>query len=447
MESSVVRRALWFSFFDGIATVCMVGLLETHGIAALLSLHATDMELALMGSVPLFLSALIQLAAPWVSAHVHARKPVCLVSVGGQILMLLLLGLCGWFKASWITFVFVALYSLYAMSGSFGSSMWSSWIADLVPPQVRGRMFAWRNRSFCVAQVSVGVLSGIVVKHCLGLDLGWRVFMGVFIAAALFRTIALACLARQYEPPLAFRHPRRDFTYLDFLRKASTSNFARFTIFVALIHGGTAVAGPFFTKYYLDTLHLRYDVFTLVVNAHLVGTLLFLPFWGKIADHYGNWLVVRLTAAIIALLPLPYLFLTQPSMLMLLNFTAGASWSGFGLATFSYLLDSVTPQRRVRCAAYMGATVGFSIFACGLCGGWLAHHLPPILFWKSGYQTLFAVSSIARCTVVGVFVGFGLVREIRHVKRVTPAQIFSELPGVRLSLDFARNAYRVFRRV
>ena len=95
----------------------------------------------------------------------------------------------------------------------------------------------------------------------------------------------------------------------------------------------------------------------------------------------------------------------------------------------------------------MGATVGFSVFACGLLGGWLAHHVPPLLFWHSGYQSLFAASALTRSAVVGIFVGFGLIREVRAVKSATTAQIFAELPGVRLSLDFARNAYRVFRRV
>jgi hypothetical protein len=69
------------------------------------------------------------------------------------------------------------------------------------------------------------------------------------------------------------------------------------------------------------------------------------------------------------------------------------------------------------------------------------------LFWPSGYQTLFAVSALLRFAAVGVIVGFDLIREIRNVKPVDPSEVLAEFPGVRLTLDFARNAYRLFRRI
>ncbi len=441
------RSGLWYSFADGMLGMSMVGLLETHVMAALISLQASKFQLALMGSLPLFLSALVQLAAPRVSAHVHSRKHVVVGSVWMQCACLLMLAMAGYAAPGWAPLLFVALYAMYAMSGSFGAGIWSSWLADLLPQDIRGQFMAWRNRYFSIAQVSVGLLSGAIVHRVAHGTPAWVIFMCVILTALACRIASSVCLCKQYEPPLSFQPTARDFSYLDFLLKAPTSNFARFAIFVALLHGATAISGPFFSAYFLKSLRLQYGTFAFITNAHLIGMLLFMPFWGKIADRYGNWLVVRVTAIGIGLVPLPYLALTHAFWLWWLGFAAGALWSGFGLATFNYLLDTVTPPRRVRCSAYMGATVGFCVFTGGMSGGWLAYHLPPLLFWETGYQTLFALSAVLRLGVAAVFVGFGLVREIRNVKPANPAEIFAEFPGVRLSLDFVRNTYRALRRI
>jgi len=440
---ATARRALWFSFADGVCSVAVIALLDTHGMAALLSLRASDFMVAMLPTLALFLASLVQLATPYVSAHLNARKPLSCACVVGQVICLVLLGLAGWTRPAAAPLVFVLIYALYSMSGNFGSAVWISWIGDLVPEQVRGRMFAWRSRCFSIAQVSVGVLSGIIVKQFLGPDKSWVVFMSVFMVAAFFRLVAFFCLVRQHEPPLTFKPASHDFTYLDFILKARTSNFSRFTIFIALIHGGTAIAGPFFAKYYLTVLKIPYDTFALIVNAYLIGMLVFLPFWGRISDRYGNWLVVKITAVAIALFPLPYLFFTSPVVLWFLGFFAGVAWSGFSLANFSYQLDTVTPPRRVRCAAYMSVTVGFAVFACGLLGGWLVDQLPPLLWWNSNYQTLFALSSIVRMTVIAFFLGFSLVHEIRSVKPVTIKGLITELPGIRLVLDIFRGAAKI----
>jgi MFS family permease len=413
----------------------------------LLTLGASKFEIALLGSIPLLFSALIQLLTPVVAAVITSRRRVVIGAVTGQCICLLLVAGCGYIGRGIAPLLFVLFYAFYAMSGSFGTGVWSSWMGDLIPPDIRGRYFAWRNRYFSIVQVLVGVLSGYAVQQISGGVPTWQVFTFVYLVATACRIGSVVCLTRQHDPPLTFQPTARDFTYAQFLGKASSSNFARFVIFVALAHGTTALSGPFFGVYFLKHLQLPYSTFALVVNAHLIGTLLMLPFWGSIADRYGNWLVVRTTAVGAAIIPFSYLFLTDPVSLWLLGFAAGALWSAFGLAVFNYLLDAVTPQRRVRCAAYMGATVGFSVCTFGLLGGWIVNYMRPILFWSSGYQTLFALSGVLRLTVVGLFLGFGWVREVRAVTPVSLRELFSAFPTVRVPLDFARYTYRVLRRI
>jgi MFS family permease len=442
-----MRRALWFSFGDGLCAVAMIALVETHGVAALLSLGASKFEVALLGSIPLLFSALVQLGAPIAAALITSRKRVVIGAVAGQCVCLLLVAGCGFIGHGMAPLLFVLFYALYAMSGSFGTGIWSSWMGDLIPPDVRGRYIAWRSRYFSLAQVLVGVLSGYVVQRIAGGIPTWQVFAVVYLVATACRVGSVVCLARQHDPSLTFTPVARDFTYAQFLGKATSSNFTRFVIFVALLHGATALSGPFFSVYFLRHLQLPYSTFALIVNANLIGTLLLLPFWGRIADRYGNWFVVRTAATGAALIPLLYLFFTHPVWLWSLGFCAGVLWSALGLATFNYVLDAVTPPRRVRCAAYMGTTVGFAVCAFGLLGGWLVNYMQPLLFWSSGLQTLFALSAVLRLAVVGVFVGLGLVREVRPVTPVSLRQLFTAFPTVRVPIDFARYTYRVLRRI
>jgi MFS family permease len=320
-------------------------------------------------------------------------------------------------------------------------------MADLVPEDIRGRYFAWRNTYLSVIQVGVGVVSGMLMQYIAGPQPPWLVFMVVFFVAAFSRFFSGIMLVRQYEPPLTYTPVQKDFTYAQFLLKAPTSNFARFTIFIALVHGATAFAGPFFSPYFLKDLQMPYLQYALVSNSHLIGMLLFLPFWGRIADRHGNWLVLKLSALGIAVLPMPYLIFYSFPSLCILGFAGGAIWSAFGLSSFNYLLDAVTPQRRIRCSAYMTATIGFSVFVFGLMGGVVVYYVPALRFWRSPYQTLFLISAVMRSVVFCIFVGFGLVREIREVHPVRIRDVMGQFPGVQLSIGFARTVYRALRRI
>lgn len=443
----VVRRGLWFSFLDGTIATCMVGMVETNTTPALISLTNSKWIIALLGSLPLCLSALVQLSTPVISSYIHSRKGFVIATVWGQTFFLLMIALSGFYQPWLAPIMLVVFFSIYATSGGMGASVWTSWLADMVPHDVRGRYFGWRNRYMSISQVSVGILSGILMQYFAGPKPAWIAYLALYVIAAGCRFCSGLALWAQYEPPLKFKPAPHDFSYVQFLAKAPTSNFSRYTIFVALVYGTTALSGPFFNVYFINDLHLPYATFAFIVNAQLIGTMLFLPFWGKVADRYGNWFVTRVTSFGIAMLPLPYLVLYSSQWLWLLGFAAGVLWCGFGLSTFNYLLDAVTPPRRVRCAAYMGSTVGFSIFFFGLLGGWLATLLPPLPFWRSGYQTLFAVSALLRFSVAILFVGLGLAREIRNVTPVNPSEILAEFPGMRVTLDFARNIYRVIRRI
>ena len=441
------RRGLHYAFGEGIFAVISGGLLATHGAAAMILLEATQFELALFGTLPLVLSAVMQLGVPYLATKIPSRKAVVILSVWTQTFFVALIGLSGYASPRFGAVLLLLLFTLSSVSGGFGGGVWASWMADLVPEEIRGRYFAWRDMNLCGIQVAAGTVSGIMMQYYGGPHPGWLVFMVVFMTAAVTRFFSGGMLMLQYEPPLTYQPLQKDFGYIEFMRKIPGSNFARFTLFVALIQGTAAIASPFFNPYFLKDLHLPYLQYSLVSNAYLVGILLFLPYWGKIADRHGNWFVLKVSALGGALLPLPYLYFDSFQSLIILGFTAGVIWSAFGLSSFNYLLDAVTPARRIRCSAYMTATVGFAVFIFGLLGGWVVYYLQPLWFWHSAYQSLFILSAGLRLAVVMIFIGFGLVREIREAHPVQLGEIMWQFPGVQLSVGMVRNVFRILRRI
>ena len=445
-----VRKTFRVTTFESLCAIAMVGLVETNASAALVSLDPSKLQLALLGSAPLLLSAMTQLFTPYGAAFIHSRRWFCVTSVWLQALMIALVSVSGYVAASSNAscYVFLLMFALYAMTGGMSSSVWASWMADLVPQPIRGRFFALRNRILSIVQICVGMLSGVVIARVSGEHPPWGAFAAVFVMAGVFRVFSGMILSRVHEPTVVTRPPARDFTYLEFLRKTPTSNFARFVIFVALIHGTAAMAGPFFAPYMLRDLHLdrSYALYAFVNNAALLGTLVFLPFWGHVADKYGNLLVIRVGALITALVPVPYLFVYHWTWLWLAGFAAGVAWSGFGIASFNYVFEAVTPVRRIRCFSYLGATTGFSVFILGMTGGYLAQHVPKLPHCISPYQTLFLISAMARALVALVFLW--MIKEVRHaVEPANAFDIFNEMPGVRPARDILSNLYRALRRM
>lgn len=443
----VFRKTL----YEGLCAVVMLGLVETNAAAAMVGLNATAMQLALLGSAPLLLSALAQLATPYSASFVPRRKHFVIGGIILQGAMIALASVSGFIgkKGSPLgANLFLAFFALYAMSGGMGSGVWASWMADIVPQDVRGRFFALRNRLVGVVQIIAGLSSGLIVTTISGGRPLWGAFAAMFVMAGFTRFGSAWFLSRVHEPHQTVRPPARDFTYVEFLRKTPTSNFARFVLFVALIHGTTAISGPFFAPYFLKDLHLReqYWLYAVINNAGLIGTLVFLPFWGRMADRHGNRIVLMFSAIGIALTPLPYLFVHSAPLLWLAGFLGGVAWSGFGLSSFNYVFEAVTPPRRIRCFSYLGATTGFAVFVLGMCGGLLVPHLPVLPHCISKYQTIFAISAAMRIAVVLSFIS--VIREVRTV--VEPADaldIFFEMPGIRPARDITSNLFRALRRM
>jgi MFS family permease len=137
--------------------------------------------------------------------------------------------------------------------------------------------------------------------------------------------------------------------------------------------------------------------------------------------------VIRLTSFFIPIVPALWLFSQNVTYLILLQFLAGFVWAGYNLSVFNFVYDSVTPEKRTRCASYLNVINGLAVCIGALLGGFLAKNLPPLL----GYRllTLFLLSGILR----GIFAVLllPLIKEVRRVEKISSLDLFFSVTRLR----------------
>jgi MFS family permease len=394
--SPLLRRALLFSLTDGIFCSVMLALAETFSIAAAVRLRAPAMTIALLGSAPLLIGSVGQFFLPLFLDKTKTRKQYVVASVRAQAVFLVCAGCTGWLPAPYNAWAYVLSFVLYGASGNLFSGIWTSWIRDCVPPAVRGRHFAWRNRFFSLTQLACALAAGVISRKYSSQNAPWLFFTMIFFISSLFRFGSAACQQRQHDPsPKSL--PDRSHV----LGFKLSKNFLWFCLSVAFLQGTTAIAGPFFNVWFLRDLKFDFLTFSINTGSMIVGTILFLPLWGRLVDSAGTTRVLRITALMCAFVPVPYLFFSSPFPVWASNFYSGVSWGGFNVANFNYLLHTTEKEKSDHYIAFASAVTAIILVIFSVIGGFLATRLPKVFDYQ--LQTLFLVSFAGRLAVVLFF--------------------------------------------
>jgi len=143
--------------------------------------------------------------------------------------------------------------------------------------------------------------------------------------------------------------------------------------------------------------------------------------WGKFADKYGNFRVMKLCAYFIPLVPLfwflSYFLIGKFSLIYVVLFLvigeciSGIIWAGFNLAAGNYIYDAVTSDRMAICVAYYSVINGFGVFLGATLGGVISS-FNFYIFGLSSLLVVFLLSAIARYIVVKAMVN--RIKEVRE---------------------------------
>lgn len=432
-----IRDGIWFSV--------MLGAAESYLSVLAIFLGGTPLQIALIATLPPLIGALTQLGGVKLMERGIARKVVVVRGAYAQAFSwLLIMVLISALEGSPAVWGLLACATIYHCVGNCITPAWNSLIGDLVPTEIRGRYFGYRNWWVGLFTLVSLLLAGICLHFARNEGsevLGFQLLCLVGFAA---RSRSAQWLARHSDPSHGTATAHR-FTFFQFLRRLPRANFARFVVFFAAMNAAVSIAGPFFSLYMLRELGMNYVLFTVISATQLFFQFVTMQWWGYFADIYGNRKLLVLCASGLCLSPFLWLLGTHPLWLVCIQAYAGTVWAGYNLAAFGFLFDAVTPPKRARCAAFMGVINAAFVFLGALLGGAAVYTTSTIDgVFDSVYLNVFLLSCIAR-TVVAIV----LLPTFQEVRAVTPfalrevgVRIASIRPSAGASFSFISSSAR-----
>ena len=163
----------------------------------------------------------------------------------------------------------------------------------------------------------------------------------------------------------------------------------------------TMIAGPFFNVYLKNDLGAsNFEVGLLSTAAAFAGMIGQLYFGDVMARRGALWLT-RAALVTMPVLPLMWLGISNPWLVLAPNMLGGFIWSAFNLANFQLLLEVTHEENREEFVAIFHTGVFFALFLAPFLGG--------VVVDTMGYKAAFALSGGGR--VVAAVMFFVAMRE------------------------------------
>ena len=415
IPKDALRTSLKASTIDGVfATVfsnIIGGVLLSN---FLVELHASPVEIGLSASIPMLANLIQPLGAYW-SDRTRSRHMYCFwIYAPARLIWLLLvagIAIASWGQldshllVQWTLLIVCVTYTL----GALGSAAWLSWLAALVPQQLRGRYFGIRNSAASLTcLISVPIAGVIVSTYPRGTIEGYGFVLLLGIIAGLVslsyqwwmvdvnpQTQKQLAEVTAQEVAIVPDRPSR-------IQSAIASpilqdgNFLRFLIYFGVWTFAVNLSAPFFNLYMLDNLSIDVAWVTAYNSLTAGANLVMMLFWGRLADRFGNRALLLIVGILVAVTPLFWLATGANAVsiwlwLPLLHILGGGTWAAIDLCNNNIQLGIASVKHQAAYFAVAAAIAGVSGALGTTVGGYLAQFAN-----YGGIPGLFALSSGVR---------------------------------------------------
>lgn len=436
-KDPVVDKALSHSIRDGVAFSVQVGSGETYFSAFGLFLRATAPQMALLTTLPPLLGSLSQLFSAWVGRYVGRRRLVLIGCTLQAAVWLPILLVPVLFQQQAILGLLVLLV-LYHGAHNLSAPQWTSIMRDLVSERRRGRYFGHRTRLTTITTFISLVAAGLILDTFDKSGSTYAGFAIVFLFAFIARSISVYQLTFLHEP--AAEAPPPDLHITHWWKNLVETGAVRFSTYFALMNAAVGISAPFFAVYMLRDLDLSYLEYMVLTGTSVFMQFLTLATWGRVADIYGNRLILMLTSMSLPVVPLLWLVTDKFWYLIFCQAVSGFSWSGFTLASGNLLYELVPRSRRAAYVAFHNVGNAGGVFCGAMLGAILVLVLParsPFVS-DSGVMSnllyLFALSGLLRAAIAALLAR--RVREMRKPRRdISPQSLVMRITGFSAMLD------------
>jgi MFS family permease len=416
IPASDIRRSLKASSIDGIFAAIFSNL--TSGVLLsnfLVNLQASSFEIGILSAIPM-LANVVQPFGAWLGDRFNSRLRYCssIYFPARFIWVFLLLGIALYSydiiddrsMAIWTTIVVAVSHTI----GGLGSATWLSWMAALVPRQLRGRYFSIRNTAINLTNLIVVAIAGFwVANYPRGELEGFAIALAVAIVAGFISLVCQWQMVDVNPQGQLTSNVEGNSTPADSLTDsivaqsesaiatiAKDRHFQIFLLYFSCWMFSLNLSAPFFNLYLLQDLSIDLSWVTLYNSLTSVANLAFLIPFGRWSDTIGNRLPLVGMGLVMAILPLLWLFVGTDSLslwvgLPLLYMLNGGASAAIDLCINNLQIEISHDRHQAQYFGINAAISGISGALGTVVGGGLVG-----IDGLGGLTGLFAISSIFR---------------------------------------------------
>ena len=282
----------------------------------------------------------------------------------------------GILSAQWILYWLLAALLLRSISDNIGAAGWFPVLHDNVPSRIIGKFFG----TFRVYwQISV-LASTLLIAWFLGQSPAWWKFCIIFAVGEICFVLKIFCLKQLEEKPIQNQSEKPISSWRILKRAIKNPEIGYFLRYIMLYNLAVYMCLPFQIKY---LKHLGYsEGYIMAANAMIsLGATISLPFWGRLADRFGNRSVFNFSHIGIIVVLAGWIIVDKNLFSAIYVFALYGLWSVFqsanGIAQTRYMFHSVS-ERDQSNIVIINACLTLSIALAPLISGlflWLCSEL------------------------------------------------------------------------
>ena len=311
----------------------------------------------------------------------------------------------------YLTLTLVVVSNILA---ALGSASWMSWLAALVPPQLRGRYYSVRNIVSNVASlISLPIASFVISNWQGGTIAGYGIVLSMSVLAGL---VSLTCqhfmidINPQKYHNESWQEDRQKNPFSNLIVPFKDRNLIIFLIYFAIWGFAVNLSTPFFNLYMLENLGVNITWVTLFNSLSNGANMLMLLVWGRLSDRFGNRPLLIFAGLAIAITPLFWLLTSLDQIqaqlwiyLLIFHLFLGGTWAAIDLGTNNIQIGIAPSQHHATFFAIASAVAGVGSALGTTVGGTLAQY--------AHYEGIFGVFFLSAILRLGALIPLLFVHE------------------------------------
>lgn len=403
-NDSEIRRGLRASLIEGIPATIIANLLGGPlQTAFLLYLGFHSEQIGLIAAIP-SLTLLAQIFMAFAMERWRDRRKVTTILGVGHRTLWVGTGLIPLLfpEAAWAPLYIIVFLCSFTLTQA-GGVIWTSLMADIVPPPIRGRYFGIRN-TIHWAVASLTLLIGGQLMEWLPGGRGFTILFAVCALCVVWNGIELS---RYANPPFESAGGKLSAGFI--LKPFRDRPFLSAACFITLFILIQNVVVPLYAYAMLNLLNLSYSSVTLITMIQNIVMMVSYIFWGNLNARFSARQLLTWTFPIISLACIVWLGMSALPVLLILGLShilLGIGLGGYNLLVFNFLIGDTPKSDRPIYIAVFSALTGIAGFVGPNIGGWLfkAANDAPAWLQDYGIVGLTGVALLVPAVAVAPFV-------------------------------------------